>query len=800
MKQAIRFANRRQITAIFCILTFFVGLSWIASVVNSQNADAVEPENSIQIADAGAQGSDSLKRYGALKVSAGDEQSEAAGSPRVALAADFDADGVNDLLVAHNDRLVLHRGNINAFAPQTEEAWEAIRDGRFVSPFERKTRSTGVPAAADFIFSGDFNRDGRLDAAFAARGDNSLYVLEGDGAGNFPNLRRIETAGAITALASGDVNRADGLTDLIIGTRSADGFGLQIFSGLGDIFAAEPLVYNLRSQAEAIAVGQLNENEFADIAVGTDSEVIIFSGKDSTQTQDELIPENLHLPQPAGVKSIVTGDLMPDRDSRTELAVLSPDETIRIFARGSLDTRPISVNEHLAEQVREYQAKGYPIPKRILKRLTKEDLRKPAPRRQSDVTNWAEAEIVTTSAPNLQLSAQSVLTTGRISDGAADDLIVLDQSGGKVLVMPFQSDYSGIDQQNTHLNFNGKRVMQDFQSDGSPVAALALKLNFDTEMDLLVLHEGSSEPSAFISAPQAAFTVTSNADLPDTNPGNGTCLASNGLCTLRAAIMEANKLAGNDSITINGGIGTITINRGSPDDDAFGQNDETTGDLDITCVIDAGTFACQQPYTSNDNDLTITGAAGGSIVQAGTFTGSITSDRVFDIGQDGIFGGGFGGSNGIIVSMSNLTIQNGNVREQTVNGVNGVNYAFGGGIRYDGFGVMSTHGSLTLTNVTLNNNQSDNAGGGVYHVFGSHTSSGSTYTGNITKAGEGGGLFFGAATANSNASVVNSTFTSNEARQGTVFGTFTANADGGGVRINADPNTVTINNSPYAER
>lgn len=469
----------------------------------------------------------SLKRYGTLEVSA-DEDEAAASSPRVAVVADFDSDGVNDLLVAHNDRLVFNRGDINAFAPQTEAAWEAIRDGRAVSPFQQKARSTVVPVAADFIFSGDFNRDSHLDAAFAVRGDNALYILEGDGAGNFPALRRIETAGAITALAAGDVNRADGLPDLIVGVRGADNFGLQIFSGLGDIFAAAPLFYNLPAPAEAVAVGQLNENEFADIAVGTGSEVIILSGADLTGEQNEQTPEILRLAQPSGVKAIVTGEFMPDRDSRTELAVLSPDGTIHIFARGSLDTRPISRNEHLAEQVREYRAKGYPIPQRILARLTKEDLREPLPRSQGDVTTWAEAETVITAAPNLQLSAQTVLTTGRVSGGATDDLIVLDGANGKVLVLPFEIDYSGLDRANTRIGFDGKRTMQTFDVAGSPVAALAMKLNFDTNQDLLVLREGSVEPAAFVSAPQATFTVTTAVDDIDSNIVNGVCSGPSG--------------------------------------------------------------------------------------------------------------------------------------------------------------------------------------------------------------------------------------------------------------------------------
>jgi CSLREA domain-containing protein len=56
------------------------------------------------------------------------------------------------------------------------------------------------------------------------------------------------------------------------------------------------------------------------------------------------------------------------------------------------------------------------------------------------------------------------------------------------------------------------------------------------------------------SAQAATFTVNSPADPPtgDANPGNGVCetAAGNGVCTLRAAIQEANALAGADQIIL----------------------------------------------------------------------------------------------------------------------------------------------------------------------------------------------------------------------------------------------------------
>ena len=61
-----------------------------------------------------------------------------------------------------------------------------------------------------------------------------------------------------------------------------------------------------------------------------------------------------------------------------------------------------------------------------------------------------------------------------------------------------------------------------------------------------------------LTAPEAAFTVNNNGDAVDNNIGNGVCSTAGGVCTLRAAIQESNRLAGNDSITINAGI-NITL-------------------------------------------------------------------------------------------------------------------------------------------------------------------------------------------------------------------------------------------------
>ncbi len=141
------------------------------------------------------------------------------------------------MLLAQDGQLVLFLGNINAFAPHTQAAWEAIRDGRLVPAFQRESRSVTGPLAADFVVVGNFNRDTRLDAVVAARGGDRLYLPRRRWREKFPKIREIEVNGSITALQSADANDADGLPDVIVATSGTDGFRLRIFASLGDMFA-----------------------------------------------------------------------------------------------------------------------------------------------------------------------------------------------------------------------------------------------------------------------------------------------------------------------------------------------------------------------------------------------------------------------------------------------------------------------------------------------------------------------------------------------------------------------------------
>jgi CSLREA domain-containing protein len=83
--------------------------------------------------------------------------------------------------------------------------------------------------------------------------------------------------------------------------------------------------------------------------------------------------------------------------------------------------------------------------------------------------------------------------------------------------------------------------------------------------------------STFVHIPTAraaTFTVNSAADRSDANPGDGICRTSQGVCSLRAAIQEANALPGADTIQVNAGtyeLEIVSVNADLPE----------TGDFDI---------------------------------------------------------------------------------------------------------------------------------------------------------------------------------------------------------------------------
>jgi hypothetical protein len=99
---------------------------------------------------------------------------QGAARPRALATADFDEDGMPDLVCSYTDAgngiIALHRGNVDSLYPNSVEARQRRPDASLnVAPFISPARLSPVPEAADFLGVGDFDADGHWDVVAAPR-------------------------------------------------------------------------------------------------------------------------------------------------------------------------------------------------------------------------------------------------------------------------------------------------------------------------------------------------------------------------------------------------------------------------------------------------------------------------------------------------------------------------------------------------------------------------------------------------------------------------------------------------------
>jgi CSLREA domain-containing protein len=183
-----------------------------------------------------------------------------------------------------------------------------------------------------------------------------------------------------------------------------------------------------------------------------------------------------------------------------------------------------------------------------------------------------------------------------------------------------------------------------------------------------------------------SFTVNDLGDSADAAPGNGLCATGGGVCTLRAAIEEANALQ--ETCT------PLTINF------------SVTGTINLLSEL---------PWLEHPN-LTIQGP-GANLLNvhrdngAGTFTVFIVTGDVVTLNHltvsNGDASGTFDAGGGIYSGGQLLTINRCHITGNTA--------SQGGGVFHEG-------GNLQINDSTISNNSAGSEGGGVYNLAGEGTS------------------------------------------------------------------------------
>jgi CSLREA domain-containing protein len=165
-------------------------------------------------------------------------------------------------------------------------------------------------------------------------------------------------------------------------------------------------------------------------------------------------------------------------------------------------------------------------------------------------------------------------------------------------------------------------------------------------------------------ASAAGFGVNTTSDTVDQDLNNAACLDQFNKCSLRAAIMQANKTPGKDTITLPTNLGTYNLG-------IIGRNEDAavSGDLDITESVDI-----------------VIDSSGGGLSHATIDAGGVElqSDRVFHIV-----------SGNPTVNFSDLIIQRGVTNQGDPNA----------GSSFNGAGVLIDSGTVNITNCRIQNNR-----------------------------------------------------------------------------------------------
>jgi uncharacterized repeat protein (TIGR01451 family) len=786
------FVKLQSITIVFLFL-FLGGLGSYLSAAQLQQAPARGPK--IWLAD--------NQPVPVKTGSAGLAQSVTAGQaqPLAMAAADVDSDGIADLVAGFSapggGSIVIHRGNLDAFAPQSNASFQAIGRGQFPAPFLPNAKVVSIPVRPDFMALGSFTPGGQQDLVVAARGGNSLYVFPGDGKGNFGSPQIVSLPGGVTAMGAQRLLRTVSFSNLVVGVATPKSSSLLVFTG-SDQGMGSPANFPLEAAASNILFGDFGDS-YTDTA-------FLAGGKVFVLHSSNFQIESLSLPVNASAMAL--GSFIFDRKSSLQIALLTSDGSLHFAVPTEFDPRPVTMEEH---QARLHAARrGFANPMNTPRSLPQ--------------NGWKIVESVASVAP-FSAGEPPVFFSTRISDHGADDIMVLNSSLGQLAVI------SHPDPASDATAFAPAQVSTRPYS-GAAVTALPMRTNIDNRPGIVALHQGQLAPAVMMPLPDPTFFVNRTDD-----PAPGTVAATcnnvsnadvSSSCSLREAVLKANATAGTDTITLAAGTFTLTIARQAGDNTgAHGGlyiNDSVNivGAGQASTIIQGGTSAAtgvDLVFAVNEDIQTITNASAsfsnltikfghnrGSVAgfdgdggcmeydtgSSGTATLALTNVTISNcVTQDGN-GGGLASFNSIVAgagqpTISNSIFQNNSVAEQGAGSAGS-----GGAIWIADQSRMSMTNSQVINNTATQVNGAGRGVGGGIFIFSAGSGSRQTQIHATTITGNSASGFGGGIWSASNLLVDNTggaTLISGNAAGANSGGT----QDGGGIYLNpASPDSTTL--------
>jgi hypothetical protein len=468
------------------------------------------------------------------------------GSQPVALAAaDLDEDGVPDLVsgfaTRQGDLIANHRGNLHALWPYGPYQ---------IAPppaFFPDARTFPVPEAPDFLVAGDFDADGHWDVMTARRGSNVLYFLRGDGKGGLLAPRRSPHAGTVTAMIAGEVNRADGLADIVFAINTAQGALVLVYESPMGAANAQPEIFSISQPVTALALGHFPGGAINDLAIAAGNRIVLVQGRDRKLFLDSAhratVPPARVTAQsfPFAIETLATGDFVGAGPS---IAALGEDGQVHILehtvTQTSLEGRAlIDPNFQPTIQLAKTGKDGKPVIVGAAMSASR-TARLAAMRKLASTASgeWTERSVVHL-PPGFSQAAPRLVAT-RITGSLREDLIVSDAGNNQIHVLSTTSHTRAT--RNLKLNAGSvdasplsMELFTSLDAESSPAAVLPMRLNQHGLNGLVLLQANQTGPvlTPQVIPPANIFTVTNTLD--ETVPGSVPPYGS-----LRAALDNVN--------------------------------------------------------------------------------------------------------------------------------------------------------------------------------------------------------------------------------------------------------------------
>ena len=448
------------------------------------------------------------------------------GDPVALASADLDEDGVPDLISGFasgkGGSLTVHRGNIQALWPYGS----AIESGP-PQPFFPDARTFTLPERPDFVVTGDFDADGHLDVVTGQRGSTALYFLKGNGRGTLLAPKRVDLSGSITALIAGDINRADGLADIIVSLNTSAGPRALVYESPKGAIKADPEIFKLPHATTSLALGRFDGGAMNGLAIGAGDQLMIIHGRDrqlsrSASQRAAVAPARVtQQTLPFTINAIASGDFT---GAGPGIAALGNDQRIHIL-EGPLNQKLISdaaasdpnfvPTMQLAGEGTKSPANGGTLTPGADARISV--LRKAG---RVNTTAWTERSSVELPSGFSQKVPQ--LLAARVSGSLQENVLAPDSGNGQVHVLSTSRAISGSRAltpqaiRSTAITRTPMQLFASLQSESAPAAVLPMRLGRHGLNGLVMLQEGQPSPVLMPQdvPPANVYVVTNTKDAP----------------------------------------------------------------------------------------------------------------------------------------------------------------------------------------------------------------------------------------------------------------------------------------------